>query len=222
MFSIPSFYEVAGSDCYENIINVGGVLSDSENANLSPRSMAEAKAVAASTSHKEAERRRRKRINAHIATLKSILPNTIKTDKASLLGEAVRRVKELKKTTAELEEASKKLMFPTETDELKLSQCDNSGLIKATISCDDRPEIIVDMIQALKSAEAKVVRAEMSTVGGRTKSVLWVKLMSANESDVGLGRLRRALKAVMDKSTLLAGSGQVLPGNKRPRYYHMS
>lgn len=74
MFSIPSFYEV-GSDCYDNI---GGVLSDSENTKLSPRSMAEAKAVAASTSHKEAERRRRKRINTHIATLKSILPNTIK------------------------------------------------------------------------------------------------------------------------------------------------
>lgn len=139
-------------------------------------------------------------------------------------------MKELKKTTSELAERAddddknptKKLMFPSETDELKLNQCDNSGLIKATLSCDDRPEMIMEMIQALKSADAKAVKAEMSTVGGRTKSVLWVKLMSGNESDVGVGRLRRALKTVMDKSTLLAGSGQVLPGNKRPRYYHLS
>lgn len=131
-------------------------------------------------------------------------------------------MKELKAEVGARDEESKKLMFPSETDELKLSQCENSGLIKATLSCDDRPEIILDMIQALKTAEAKVVRAEMSTMGGRTKSVLWVKFMSENESDVGLGRLRRALKTVMDKSTLLAGSGQVLPGNKRPRYYHLS
>ncbi|GFQ03538.1 transcription factor bhlh30 [Phtheirospermum japonicum] len=235
MFSIPSFYELGTcSDSYDHMLQQ--ILSspiDSENPNNSPTSMAEAKAVAASNSHKEAERRRRKRINGHIATLKSILPSNIKTDKASLLGEAVRRVKELKKTTAalsaslnepELENPNtttlKALMFPNETDELKLSRCENSGLMKATLSCEDRPDIIMDMIQALKTAEAKVVRAEMSTVGGRTKSVLWVKMVGS-ESDVGLGTLRRALRMVMDKSTLLAGSGQGLPGNKRPRYYHL-
>ncbi|KAG8383602.1 hypothetical protein BUALT_Bualt04G0031000 [Buddleja alternifolia] len=241
MFSIPSFYELGScSDTFEDILP--GILlsttqTDIENENLSPRSMAEAKAVAASVSHKEAERRRRKRINAHIATLKSILPNTIKTDKASLLGEAVRHVKELRKTTAQLtapddeitndhnpsNNTTLKIKFPSETDELKLCHCDNSGLVKATMCCEDRPEIILDLIQGLKSVAAKVVRAEMSTIGGRTKSVLWVKLSSnvGSESDVGLGSLRRALKMVMDKSTLLAGTGQNLPGNKRPRYYHL-
>ncbi|KAL6575873.1 hypothetical protein OROHE_000344 [Orobanche hederae] len=241
MFSIPNFYEV-GTSCSDSYYQQQQVVSSTENhQNLSPADSmaaeAAAKAFAASNSHKEAERRRRKRINGHIATLKSILPNNIKTDKASLLGEAVRRVKELKKTTAELSASlsnelgtnkdtdtttTMKLMFPSETDELKLSSCENSGLIKATLSCEDRPEIIVDMIQALKSAEAKVVRAEMSTVGGRTKNVLWVKMVGiGHESDVGLGTLRRALRMVMDKSTLLADSGQGLPGNKRPRYYHM-
>ncbi|KAI3462123.1 hypothetical protein Pfo_018786 [Paulownia fortunei] len=237
MFSnnIPSFYELGScSDSYYDILE--GVLrspTDVENPNLSPRSMAEARAAAASNSHKEAERRRRKRINAHIATLKSILPNAIKTDKASLLGEAVRRVRELKKATAELaamdettqnsSNTTLKFMFPSETDELKVCHCNeghNPGLIMATLCCEDRPEIVLDLIQALKSVEAKVVRAEMSTVGGRTKSVLWVRLAVGSESDVGLGTLRRALKMVMDKSTLLAGSGQALPGNKRPRCYH--
>ncbi|KAL0449470.1 UNVERIFIED_CONTAM: Transcription factor [Sesamum latifolium] len=208
--------------------------TDHQNPNLiSPSFMAEAKAAAASNSHKEAERRRRKRINGHIATLKSILPNTIKTDKASLLGETVRLVKELKKTTAELtainaetngelSTTSLTLMFPSETDDLNVCHCENSGLIRAAFSCDDRPEMIPELIQALKSAEAKVVRAEMSTVGGRTKSVLWVKLGTTGESDAGLGRVRRELKkVVMEKSTSLAGSGQGLPGNKRPRYYHL-
>ncbi|XP_057783872.1 transcription factor bHLH30-like [Salvia miltiorrhiza] len=210
MFSIPSLYDMGTcSDSYD-IVGMLSSPTNSDNPNLSPRSMAEAKAVAASISHKEAERRRRKRINGHIATLKSMLPNTIKTDKASLLGEAVRRVKELKKSAAELEEG------PSEADELKVWQCEKTGLMKAALSCDDRPEIIVDMIEALKAAEAKVVRAEMSTVGGRTKSVLWV-----TQNDAGLGPLRRALKMVMDKSTLEASSGQGLPATKRPRYYHL-
>ncbi|PIM99204.1 hypothetical protein CDL12_10373 [Handroanthus impetiginosus] len=245
MYSVPSFYELGS--CSESYDILEGLLSTSategEEGNLSPKSMAEAKAVAASTSHKEAERRRRKRINGHIATLKSILPNAIKTDKASLLGEAVRRVRELKKATSELtgidnnnnknnysndstsNTPSLKFMFPTETDELKVCHCNegnnNPGLIKATLCCEDRPEIVLDLIQALKSVEAKVIRAEMSTVGGRTKSVLWVRMAVGSESDVGLGRLRRALKMVMDKSTLLAGSGQGLPGNKRARYYQL-
>ncbi|PIM99568.1 hypothetical protein CDL12_27933 [Handroanthus impetiginosus] len=231
MFSSPSFYEVGrSSDYYEHD------LSSDQNPKLSPRSIAEAKAVAASNSHKEAERRRRKRINAHIATLKSILPSNIKPDKASLLGEAVRRVRELKKTAAELTSLDEdkndnsnnttlKVMFPSETDELKLCHCDNSGLIKVTFSCDDRPDIILDLIQALKAVEAKVVRAEMSTIGGRTKSVLWVKLVSPSAAGsestyVGLGTLRRALKMVMEKSVLLPGTFQGLPCNKRPRYYH--
>lgn len=103
--------------------------------------------------------------------------------------------------------------YPSEADELKVSQCEITGLTKAALSCDDRPEIILDMIEALKAAEANVVRAEMATVGGRTKTVLWVRLGPQNDS--GLGGLRRALKMVMDKST---SSGQA---TKRARYYHL-
>ncbi|KAK4411724.1 Transcription factor [Sesamum angolense] len=192
----------------------------------STRSMADhdAKAAAATNSHKEAERRRRKRINAHIATLKSILPNLIKTDKASLLGETVRRVRELKKAAAEMAataeetgggDSTSKTMLPSETDEVKVWQCDNSGLMKATVCCEDRPEMVVELIRALKAVEAKVVRAEMSTVGGRTRTVLWVRLGVGGESDVGLGlgTLRRALKMVVDKPASMG------PGSKRARCY---
>ena len=49
----------------------------SSKAAISP----EAKALAACKSHKEAERRRRKRINTHLATLRTLLPNLIKVKK---------------------------------------------------------------------------------------------------------------------------------------------
>ncbi|XP_075483243.1 transcription factor bHLH30-like [Primulina tabacum] len=245
MFSVsPSLYELGNcSDSYDILqrpLCISTPLTEGNhlNENLSPKSMAEAKAVAASNSHKEAERRRRKRINGHIATLKAILPNVHKTDKASLLGEAVRRLKELRQATAELTAMDRTnddikskhkttvdfALFPTETDELKICSCeDASGLIKATLCCEDRPEMILDLIQALNSVKAKVMRAEMCTIGGRTKSILWVELVSSNvgsERDLGLRKLRQVLKMVVEKSTLLAGSDQILPGNKRPRFYH--
>lgn len=173
---------------------------------LSSGSNAERKSIAACKSHSEAERRRRQRINDHLSTLRTLLPNNIKTDKASLLAEVVRHVRELKRQVADVARRdgegyggsirASEWLFPAETDELTLSHCCN-GLIKATLCCEDRPGLNRDLNKAVKSVRGRVVRAEMATVGGRTKSVVVV------EGDVGgkvedMGRLRKALKAVVD------------------------
>ncbi|KAH0682197.1 hypothetical protein KY289_019949 [Solanum tuberosum] len=209
--------------------------------------MAEAKAIAANKSHSEAERRRRKRINGHLATLRNLLPNTIKTDKASLLAEAVRCVRELKQTTSELGAMSEndddddhttlmtKLMFPSESDELNLSYCNDSNnnntdnnnnseydgaiIIKASMCCEDRPEIMMELRRALSTVEGKIVRAEMSTVGGRIKCILWLEMLENGCKEGLLVQLRRALKVVMDKANFgPQNMGQDLLGNnKRPR-----
>lgn len=174
--------------------------SSSKAARLSP----EAKALAACKSHKEAERRRRKRINAHLATLRTLLPNLIKTDKASVLAEVVRRVRELKKATSELAtdrhdecNGCNACVLPGDMDEVNLqrSEIDNTTHI-ATLCCEDRPELIVDLTRALGSVKGKVVKAEMATVGGRTKSVLWVRGVGGGAPE---GLLKRALKVVVDK-----------------------
>ncbi|XP_060186455.1 transcription factor bHLH30-like [Lycium barbarum] len=247
MYQIPSFYELGStcSDSYNNflhgIINSssGEMFNNVESSSVSPRSMAEAKAIAANKSHSEAERRRRKRINGHLATLRTLLPNTVKTDKASLLAEAVRCVRELKKTTSELGVTTmsddddndddhttlvKKLMFPSESDELNISYCNNSSdsdgtlIIKASMCCEDRPEIMMDLRRALSTVQGKVVRAEMSTVGGRIKCVLWLEMLESGCKEGLLVQLRRALKVVMDKANFgPQNMGQDLLGNKRPR-----
>ncbi|KAI3794359.1 hypothetical protein L1987_36989 [Smallanthus sonchifolius] len=205
------------------VYNHGG-----EDLSANTEAAAEAKAAAACNRHSEAERRRRKRINGHLATLRSILPSTVKTDKASLLAEVVRQVKELKNTVAELESTSmdqsddtirnyEYYMIPSESDELELTYVGEDSstkkiMIKVSICCDDTPELIVDLKRALGSVRGKLVRTEIGALGGRIKCVLWVQV-SAVTRDQGLHELRSALKVVTDRASILD-----LPRNKRPRF----
>ncbi|XP_054809784.1 transcription factor bHLH131 isoform X2 [Prosopis cineraria] len=183
----------------------GTISETNRNSFLIPKSKAEIKLLAAKK-HSEAEKRRRMRINGQYATLRTILPNLVKVDKASVLAETIRQVKELKKNVSELEAISANssgeiTVFPSEVDKLKLEHCkDEEGLMKATLSCEDRPGLMSAMTRALKSLRAKVVKAEMVNVGGRIREVLWVQgLENGNE---GMGVLKRTLKVVMHKPTL--------------------
>ncbi|PSS36668.1 Transcription factor bHLH30 like [Actinidia chinensis var. chinensis] len=231
MYSIPSYHELGSSSNSVNFLQ--GVLSSSTNNQnssiTSSRSTPEEKAAAASKIHSEAERRRRKRINGHLATLRTLLPHAVKTDKASLLAEVVQRLRDLKKTIAELadiggdSESCLYHMLPSETDELKLCHVEGDpqgALIKATLCCDDRPELISEVTRAVRSVAGTVVRAEMATVGGRIKSVLWIQVKSSGGGE-GLGMLRRALKVVVeDSAALWSGPGLGLPENKRACLSH--
>ncbi|XP_028789806.1 transcription factor bHLH30-like [Neltuma alba] len=185
---------------------------------LSATSKSERKSMEACKSHREAERRRRQRINAHLSTLRSLLPNAVKSDKASLLAEVVRHVKELRKQADDVTRHhdgdssgstisgesrsdpgdSEQWAFPGESDEATVSYCDGGGerkLVKATLCCEDRPNLNRDLEEAIRSVRAKAVRAEMMTIGGRTKSVVVVQ-WTAGEEEVGA--LERALTAVVE------------------------
>ncbi|MCL7021648.1 hypothetical protein MKW94_018135 [Papaver nudicaule] len=129
-FYSPSTAMDMGCHDDSNNINNGGIATTSSNS----KSMTDqSKALAACKSHSEAERRRRERINGHLATLRTLLPNTIKTDKASLLAEVVQHVKELKKIANDITGVNRDgtdgcynntaewWPFPQETDELTIN-----------------------------------------------------------------------------------------------------
>ncbi|KAL1189651.1 Transcription factor AIG1 [Cardamine amara subsp. amara] len=142
---------------------------------LSAQEVMDAKALAASKSHSEAERRRRERINTHLAKLRSILPNTTKTDKASLLAEVIQHMKELKRQTSLITDTCQ---VPTESDDLTVdsSYNDEEGnlVIRATFCCQDRTDLMHDVINALKSLRLRTLKAEIATVGGRVKNILFL------------------------------------------------
>ncbi|XP_058108106.1 transcription factor bHLH30 [Magnolia sinica] len=169
---------------------------------MTAQEIMDAKALAASKSHSEAERRRRERINKHLARLRSLLPSTTKTDKASLLAEVIQHVKELKRQTSEIAEASP---VPTEVDELTVESSDEDGnfVIKASLCCDDRSDLLPDLIKTLKALRLRTLKAEITTLGGRVRNVLLITgEEEAKNSDQQhcINSIQDALKAVMERT----------------------
>ncbi|KAL1564920.1 Transcription factor bHLH30 [Salvia divinorum] len=178
---------------------------------MTAQEIMDAKALAASKSHSEAERRRRERINNHLAKLRSLLPSTTKTDKASLLAEVIQHVKELKRQTSLIAETSP---VPTETDELTVdSETDEDGrpVIKASICCEDRSDLLPDLIKTLKALRMRTLKAEITTLGGRVRNVLFITGDDESTScdELSISSIQDALKAVMEKGGEESGSGSV-------------
>ncbi|XP_011045926.1 PREDICTED: transcription factor bHLH30-like isoform X1 [Populus euphratica] len=138
-------------------------------ARIGKMGISEAKAFAALKSHSEAERRRRERINAHLATLRGLVPCTEKQmDKATLLAAVISQVKEHKKNALE---ACKGLLVPMDDDQVKVeTYFDGTLHFKASICCDYRPELLSDLRNAIDALPLKMVSAEISTLGSRLKN----------------------------------------------------
>uniref|UniRef100_A0A453KXU5 Transcription factor bHLH30 n=1 Tax=Aegilops tauschii subsp. strangulata TaxID=200361 RepID=A0A453KXU5_AEGTS len=121
----------------------------------------------------------------------------VQTDKASLLAEVLEHVKELKRQTSAMtmmaaavggdedDDAAPVQMLPTEADELGVDAAeDGEGrlVVRASLCCEDRPDLIPDIIRALAALRLRAHRAEITTLGGRVRSVL---LITAEEGEEG-------------------------------------
>ncbi|KAM7271215.1 hypothetical protein ACFE04_030429 [Oxalis oulophora] len=204
---VINYEPVVHRNCQSGLVGLLGLQTETAGNKTSVQELLDAKALAASKSHSEAERRRRERINNHLAKLRSLLPSTTKTDKASLLAEVLQQVKELKRQTSIIADSTP---IPTEIDELIVNTSDSNGklLIKATICCEDRNDLLPDLIKTLKSLHLKTLKAEITTLGGRVKNVLFITGEANNNLNEGgdpqpsMSCIEEALKAVMMKSSL--------------------
>ncbi|KAF0926598.1 hypothetical protein E2562_026983 [Oryza meyeriana var. granulata] len=118
--------------------------------------------------HSEAERRRRERINAHLATLRRILPDAKQMDKATLLASVVNQVKHLK--TRATEATTHAAPIPPEANEVTVQwYAGEHTYVRATVSCDDRPGLLAGIAGAFRRLRLRPLRADMSCLGGRTQ-----------------------------------------------------
>lgn len=149
---------------------------DMSSSSGSGRSATEARALKV---HSEAERRRRERINAHLATLRRMVPDTRQMDKATLLARVVEQVKLLKRKASEATTTTttQSTPLPPETDEVSIelhtgdAGADRTVYIRASISCADRPDLVAGLAQAFHGLRLKTVRANMTSLGGRARHV---------------------------------------------------
>ncbi|KAK3036495.1 hypothetical protein RJ639_030509 [Escallonia herrerae] len=165
------------------------------------------KAMVALRNHSEAERRRRERINGHLTTLRSLIPGTNKMDKASLLGEVINHLKELRQSAAE---ATKGILIPMDIDEVRVDQQEDgldeeSFPISASLCCEFKHEILCDLRQALEAIHLKTARAEIATLGSRMINLFVIT--SCEEGNVNdregcqllASSVQQALRSVLDK-----------------------
>ncbi|GMI80889.1 hypothetical protein like AT2G40200 [Hibiscus trionum] len=170
-----------------------------------PSSATPDKATSVSKSHSEAEKRRRDRINAQLAALRKLIPMSNKMDKATLLGSAIEQVKDLKRKASEINKA---FTIPTETDEV-IVDCnvpEDKMLMRASVCCDDRPEVFAELIRVLKGMRLSIVNAEISSVGGRIKNDL---IVCDNNRDkegvsVSMSSLKQSLNVVVNRINALS------------------
>ncbi|KAL0300674.1 UNVERIFIED_CONTAM: Transcription factor [Sesamum radiatum] len=179
--------------------------------------VAETKTIAALKSHSEAERRRRERINAHLVTLRGLVPNNEKMDKATLLAEVICQVKQLR---AAARQACEGLNIPMDADEVQVEILEHSGgdgsfLLRASLCCDYRPDLLSNIRQAINDLDIQVLKSEISTLGGRVKTVFLVTTGEGDNSraaglEVLVGSVRAALSTILDKVCASAEYAQEL------------
>lgn len=142
-------------------------------------------------------------------------------DKASLLAEVIRHLKELKKTAAQ---ACEGLMIPKDSDEIRVEEQEGgpNGFpysFRASLSCEYKPGLLSDIRQALDALHLMIMRAEIATLGGRMKNVLVI--ISCKEQNIEdaayrqflAGSVHQAIRSVLDRFS----SSQDLFGTRKRR-----
>ncbi|CAI8597358.1 unnamed protein product [Vicia faba] len=190
----------------------------------------EDRAVSASKSHSQAEKRRRDRINTQLANLRKLIPMSDKMDKAALLGSVIDHVKDLKRKAMDV---SRVITVPTEIDEVsvdynhviedetstnKVDKFKKNIIIKASVCCDDRPELFSELIQVLKGLRLTTVKADIASVGGRIKSIL-VLCSKDSEDNVCVNTLKQSLKSAVTKIASSSMVSNCPTRSKRQRFF---
>lgn len=144
-------------------------------------------------------------------------------DKASLLGEVIRHLKELKRNEAQ---ACEGLMIPKDNDEISVEEQEGgwNGFpfsIKASLCCEYQPGLLSNIRQALDALHLIIMKADIATFGGRMKNVFVVISCEEQNFDVAeyrqflAGAVHQALKSVLGRFSV---SQDMLRARKRRRF----
>ncbi|GAU22569.1 hypothetical protein TSUD_93370 [Trifolium subterraneum] len=143
-------------------------------------------------------------------------------DKASLLGEVIRHLKDLKRNAAQ---ACEGLIIPNDNDEISVEEQEGgvNGFpysIKASLCCEYQPGLLSNIRQALDALHLIIMKADIATFGGRMKNVFVVISCEEHNFDAAeyrqflAGSVHQALKSVLNRFSV---SQDMLGARKRRR-----
>ena len=137
-------------------------------------------------------------------------------DKASLLGRVIDHVKDLKRKAVD---ASKVSTIPTEANVVTVeshdggyqntfSLDDDNLYIKASLCCDDRPDLFAELIEAFQRLRLRAIGADMTSLGGRIQNVFLLCRKDSSGSAC-LNSLKESIKEALDR----VASVDMVPSN---------
>jgi len=140
----------------------------------------------------------------------------LQMDKATLLARVVEQVKLLKREASEATTQSTTL--PPETDEVSIelnTGADRVIYIRASISCDDRPDLVAGLAQAFHGLRLRTVRADMTSLGGRARHVfILCKDEGRGAAGVGANASLRSLEEAVRQALARVASPETAYGSR--------
>lgn len=149
-------------------------------------------------------------------------------DKATLLAEVITQVRELKKKVVE---ASQGFLIPMDADEVRVESCNIDGAedgavsYRASLCCDDRPQLFSELKQAIDGLQLEMVKVETSTLGNRVKNEFVYTCcrgdhINTEECQSMASHVHQTLTSLLEKAATLPAecspkSTTVLPSKRR-------
>ncbi|KAL6864837.1 hypothetical protein ACP4OV_015988 [Aristida adscensionis] len=123
-------------------------------------------------SHVEAERQRREKLNKRFCALRAVVPNISKMDKASILGDAITHITDLKKKLEEMEAERERFLErgmadtknQTPRPEVDIQVVQGEVLVRVVSQIESHP--LNKVLQAFEEAEVKVGESKVTANNG--------------------------------------------------------